>query len=157
VGSDGSIFVTDSGVAEDGSSSGTAAVYRISLVEGRAGSTLATGAELGNPRSVTVGSLGIFVATTNPGQILRFTGAGEQSTLPLPPNEAFQGVVFVGNGGFAYSLSSTSSVYLVNGEGEISTLSVGMGTPGDLGYDAVRNRLLVPISDQNRLLVLQLD
>jgi hypothetical protein len=156
-GSDGTVFVTESGVAGDGSSSGTAAIYRIALAEGQLGSTLAAGTGFGNPRSVTVGSRGIFVATTNPGQILVFTGTGDQSALLAPPNDAFQGVVFVGNGGFAYSSSSTSSVHLVSADGEISTIAEGIGTPGDLGYDAVRNRLLVPISDQNRLLVLQLD
>lgn len=153
---DGSVFVTESGVAADGSSTGSAAIYRISLVEGQAGSTLAAGAELGHPRSVTVGSRGIFAATTNPGQILRFTGTGEQSTVLNPPDGAFQGVVFVGGGGFAYASSSTSSIHLVDAGGVISTLAEGVGMPGDLGYDATRNRLLVPITDENRLLVLQL-
>jgi hypothetical protein len=157
VNSDGSIFITESGVASDGSSTGSAAVYRISLVEGQAGSTLGVGGALGTPRSVTVGSRGIIVASTNPGQIIHFTGTGEQNVLHDPPNEAFQGVVFVGNGGFAYSSSSTSSIHLVDASGQPSTLAEGIGTPGDLGYDAVRNRLLVPIADQNRLLVLQLD
>jgi len=157
VNSDGSVFVSESGVGGDGSSSGSAAVYRIPMGEGQVGSTLAVGSALGHPRSVTVGSRGIFVATTDPGQILRFTGTGDQSVVYAPQDGAFQGVVFVGNGGFAFSSSSTSSIHLVDASGQPSTLAEGIGTPGDLGYDAVRNRLLVPIADQNRLLVIQLD
>jgi len=157
VGPEGSLFATDGGLEASGQSSGSAAVYRLLLEEGRMGSTIAQGAELGNPNSIAVGARGIFVVTGGPGQILRFTPEGAQTTIMTVPNQTFEGVAFTADGGFAYTSSADSSVYLVDDSGAIHTLLEGIGHPGDLGYDATRHRLLVPVTDRNQVLLIDLD
>lgn len=157
VGPEGSLFATDGGLEAEGQSSGSAAVYRLLLEEGRMGSTIAQGAELGHPFSIDVGARGIFVVTGDPGQILRFTPEGGQTTIMTVPSQVFEGVAFTADGGFAYTSSADASVYLVDGSGTIHTLLEGIGHPGDLGYDAIRHRLLVPITDRNQLLLIDLD
>ena len=159
VGPEGSLFLTDSGF-ETGTggmvSSGTAAVYRLVIGDDRRGSTLAQGSDLGHPMGLAVGSRGIFVVTSDPGQVLRLTADGQRTTVLSAPNSDFEGVVFVGDGGFAYSSSSDSTVYHVDGQGAVHPVLTGVSSPGDLGYDATRNRLLVPLTSENRVVFVDL-
>jgi hypothetical protein len=159
IGPEGSLFVTDSGYeggAGGMTSSGTAAVYRLVIEDQRRGSTLAQGADLGHPMSVAVGSRGIFVVTSDPGYVIRLTGDGQRTDVISVPNGSFQGVVFTADGGFAYSSASDSTIYHVDGQGAVHTVLTGVDSPGDLGYDATRNRLLVPLTNENRILFLDL-
>jgi hypothetical protein len=159
VGPEGSVFVTDSGFdLTDGQTvaSGSDAVYRLSFQEGRGEGTLAEGADLDHPTGVAVGTRGIFVTTAG-GDLLRFTGTGERTTvIPQRQGEVFEGVVFVSGGGFAFSSSSDGRIYLVDSSGGVTTIADGLASPGDLGYDSSRDRLLVPLTQANSLLVIDL-
>ncbi len=155
-GPDGSLFATDSGRTPDGGTAPAPSIYRLILEEGRQGSTLAQGAELGQPLGIDVGSRGIFVVTGSPGQILRFTPEGDRTSIMERPDARFEGVVFTQDGGFAYTSAEDATVYLVDATGAIHVVVEGIGLPGDLGYDATRNRLLVPVTDQDRLLLIDL-
>jgi len=155
---EGSLFLTDMGYElADGQlvPSYTDALYRVTFRADQRGSTLALGPDLNHPTGVAVGSRGIFV-TTEGGDLLRFTPDGQRTSLIAAPGQIFEGVVFVADGGFAYSSSATGAVYLVNGSGAVSTLIDGISSPGDLGYDSNRNRLLIPLLDENRLLFVDL-
>ena len=159
VGPEGSIFVVDSGLAWGDMGlepAGTDAVYRMVIEEGRQGSTLAQSPELGNPSGLAVGSRGIFVTTFSTGEIFRLTPEGERTDVIPPSDRSFDGIVFLPDGGFAYSSSSESAVYLVTGEGQIVPLLQDVPDPGALGYDTSRNRLLVPLTRENRLLFVDL-
>lgn len=158
VGPEGSVFVTDDGFAlTDGQSTptGSDALYRLSFQEGRGEGTLAEGADLDHPTGVAVGTRGIFV-TTEGGDLLRFTAAGERTTMLQRPEDAFEGVVFVAGGGFAVSSSSDGRITLFDSGGRPTTIADGLAVPGDLGYDSTRDRLLVPLLQTNSLLVIDL-
>jgi hypothetical protein len=158
VGPEGSVFVTDDGFAlTDGqrAPTGSDAVYRLSFQENRGEGTLAEGADLDHPTGVAVGTRGIFVTTAG-GDLLRFTGTGERTTILQRPGEVFEGVVFVSGGGFAFSSSSDGRIYLVDSGGGVTTIADGLTTPGDLGYDSSRDRLLVPLTQENSLLFIDL-
>lgn len=155
---EGSFFISDSGYQlANGAAepSGTDAIYRLTFRAGVAGGTLAQGVDLNHPQGVAVGSRGIFVATGG-GDLLRLTPTGERTPIISDPNQSFEGVVFVAGGGFAYSSSADSSVRLVDGTGAVSVLVDGIDAPGDLGYDPVRNRVLIPLENENRLLFVDL-
>jgi hypothetical protein len=154
---EGSLFTTDVGIGADGASTGTASVYRLLMDEAQGGATLARDEELGHPLGVDVGARGIFVVTTEPGQILRFTPGGEQTTIMTVPDGRFEGVTFTADGGFAYTSSVDSAVYLVDATGTIHPIVAGVDSPGDLGYDATRNRLLVPLTAANTVLYVDLE
>lgn len=158
VAEEGSFFLSDSGYElVDGASvpSSSDAVYRLTFRENQLGGTLARGTDLNHPTGIAVGSRGIFVATAG-GDLLRFTPGGEQTTILSNPAQVFEGIVFVAGGGFAYASSADSAVYLVDGTGAVSLLIGGIDSPGDLGYDPTRNRVLIPLLNENRLLFVDL-
>ncbi len=158
VAEEGSFFVSDSGYElANGASvpSSSDALYRLTFRANQAGGTLARAPDVNHPQGVAVGSRGIFVATAV-GELLRFTPAGERTTILSSPEQVFEGVVFLAGGGFAYSSSADSAVYLVDGTGAVSLLIGGIDSPGDLGYDPVRNRVLIPLFNENRLLFVDL-
>lgn len=158
VAAEGSLFLTDSGYRlADGqiSPSSTDALYRVTFRADQRGATLALGPDLNHPTGVAVGSRGIFV-TTEGGDLLRFTPDGQRTSLIANPGQIFEGVVFLADGGFAYASSSAGAVYVVDGSGAVSTLIDGLSSPGDLGYDPTRNRVLIPLFDENRLLFVDL-
>lgn len=157
VGPEGSLFVTDSGLEEgtgtELEASGRDAVFRLVLEEGRRGSTLASGADLGDPNGIAVGSRGIFVTTFGSGEIFRLTPSGERTVL-LPPvaGRQLDGIVNLSGGGFAFSSWGEKTIFLVDEEGRMSRLIEDLDAPADIGYDASRNRILVPLFNENRLL-----
>ncbi|MCI0433976.1 MAG: SMP-30/gluconolactonase/LRE family protein [Gemmatimonadetes bacterium] len=156
VGPEGSLFVTDSGLNPDFSSSGTDAVYRLSLEEGRPHVTIAKDAALGAPNGIAIGSRGIFVVTYGSGEVLRFTPQGEKTVVMPASNRQLDGIVFSNDGGFLFSAWGDSSVYHVDGAGQIHRLITGVASPADIGYDPRRNRVLVPLFTQNAVLLYDL-
>ncbi len=159
VGPEGSIFVADAGLqagANGLEASGSDAVYRVVLEAGRQGSTLAQSPELGHPSGLAVGTRGIFVTTFGTGEIFRLTPAGERTSVIPASGRSFDGIVFLPDGGFAYSSSSESTIHLVTGEGRIVRLLEDIPEPGALGYDEARNRILVPLLSENRILFVDL-
>ncbi len=159
VGPEGSIFVTDSGLQSGDNGmepSGSDAVYRLVLEEGRQGATLARSPELGHPSGLAVGNRGIFVTTSGTGEIFRLTPAGEQTVVLPGSGRPLEGVVFLPDGGFAYSSPGQSAIRLVTGEGRIVRLLDEVADPGILGYDEARHRLLVPLKEVHGLLFIDL-
>lgn len=155
VGPEGSIFVTDSGLQLDDQGnlvpSGTDGLYRYPFQEGKRGATLASGADLGNPNGVAVGPRGIFVVTFGSGEVLRFDAAGNKTRVLDAPQ--LDGIVMMPDGGFLFSSWGDSVVYRVNGIGDVSKLAEGVPAPADIGYDAKRNRVLIPEFNDNAVLI----
>jgi sugar lactone lactonase YvrE len=151
---DGSLFVTDSGLRAGAGGlepNGTDAVYRLVLDSNQRGATIAKDADLGNPNGIAVGSRGIFVVTFGSGEILRFTANGEK-TVVIPGGERqLDGIIFDNAGGFAFSSWGESAVYHVDSTGQVHTLVEGIDAPADIGYDPKRNRVLIPLFNENRL------
>jgi hypothetical protein len=68
------------------------------------------------------------------------------------------GVVFASDGSFAFSNAKDSTVLLVLAKdsgfrGQVFTLVRKVAGPGDLGYDKLRERILVPQVSFNRVLL----
>ena len=155
---EGSVFVTDSGfdlVDGQTTESSTDGIYRLTFRANQAGATLAQDPDLNHPIGLAVGSRGIFVTTAG-GDLFRFTAAGERTSVLATEGQVYEGVVFVADGGFAYSSSTNSAVYVVDGTGSVRTLATGLDSPGDIGYDSNRDRVLVPLLQENRLIFLDL-
>jgi hypothetical protein len=160
VGPEGSIFVTQSGLTAgpEGlvSSGGDDAVYRLAVEEGRRGSTLAQAADLGRPNGIAVGRRGIFVTTSHSGEIFRLTPEGQRTNLFPRSGRHLDGIVFLSDGGFAFSSWTDSAVFMVDPEGRVIRLMDALPSPGGLGYDPARNRVLVPLAQEDRLVFLDL-
>jgi hypothetical protein len=160
VGPEGSIFVTDSGFREGAGGAfeptGTDAVYRLTLREDQAGATIARDPDLGMPNGIAVGNRGIFVVTFGSGEVLRFTPNGEKSVLVQGGNRQLDGVVFDSRGGFLFSSWAERAVYHVDNQGSVHTVLSDVESPADIGYDARRNRVLVPQFIPNKVLIADL-
>jgi sugar lactone lactonase YvrE len=159
VGPEGSVFVAESGLMagpEGLVPSGTDAVFRLALEEGRRGSTLARGTELGRPSGIAVGRRGIFVTTSQSGEIFRLTPEGQKTSVFPRSDRHLGGIVFLADGGFAFSSRTDSAVFMVNPEGRVIRLKDDLAGPAGIGYDPRRNRILVPVADQDRVVFLDL-
>jgi sugar lactone lactonase YvrE len=160
VGPDGSVYVLDSGrrLGSNGEpqSTGTDAVYRLVLGEGGRSTTLARGEELGHPSAVAVGTRGIFVATARSGEIFRVVPGQARTPVYPATGRYLDGIVFLPDGGFAFSSWSDETVFRVTAEGRVERLLENVPTPGGLAYDAERNRLIVPLTEENRVIFVEL-
>ena len=156
IGPEGSIFVTDTGVRAGAAGlepAGTDAIYRLPRGEGLRGATLARDAELGGPNGIAIGPRGIFVVTFGSGEVLRFTAGGEKSVLLPASNRQYDGIIFLNDGSFMFSAWGDSSIYMVGSTGSVQRVIRNVEAPADIGYDARRNRVLIPLFNQNAILI----
>jgi hypothetical protein len=148
-GADNSLFVTDSGLGPGFEPTGTDAIFRLPMRGDQSGATIARGSDLGNPNGIAICSRGILVTTFGSGEVLRFTPAGEKSALLK--RSQLDGIVCDNSGGFAFSSWGDSAVYHVDGTGTFHTVVQGLDAPADIGFDPKRNRLLIPLFNENKV------
>ena len=159
VGDEGSLFVADAGLRwEDGAMqpTGTDAVYRVVLEEGRRGSTLAQSDELGNPSGIAVSTRGIFVTAPGTGELFALSPDGSRTNILPPSDRELTGLTFLTDGSFVFSSVSGESLTMVDAGGQIMELATGVPDAQGLAYDAARHRILVAIPSENRLLFMDL-
>ena len=133
-GGDGTIFFTDSGLKagpEGFAPSGTDAVYRLTVADGRI-EAVAKDTTLGAPNGIAAGSDGITVVTFTSGEAYRVTAEGKRHPMMPPSKRQLDGVVVLAPGG------------------TMTNALEGIEAPADIGYDASRNRVLVPLFNANR-------
>ena len=101
-----------------------------------------------------------IIAATTPelydfgsGEIFRVTPEGERVDLAPPSEMGLDGLVSLEDRGFLFSSWGDAAVYWVDSEGQLSTLIPDIPSPADMGYDADRNRVLVPVFRENRLVI----
>ncbi|MGH2626833.1 MAG: SMP-30/gluconolactonase/LRE family protein [Anaerolineales bacterium] len=153
-GPDGTIYVTDSGLKPDFSPSGTDAVYKID----RSGALaiVAKGAHLKSPNGVTVLSDGqlVVVAFSPDGGIYRLTAAGQKSVEVVRlPGGQLDGVEVLSGRALLVSSWAASAVFRVAPDGAATQVVQNVKAPADIGYDRKRNRVLIPLFMDNRVLI----
>lgn len=126
------------------------AVYRLRRDGARA--TLASGAQLGGPNGITVSPRGILVVSVQSGEIYRLSADGQKTPVTPPSERRLDGLVFLPDERFYFSSWGDSAVYEVGTDGSVSRIIEGVAGPADMGYDAGRNRLLIPVLPGNALI-----
>ena len=124
---------------------------RVALADG----TVLEGEGLGGPNGVFVDGRGLLVATFGSGELFRITPEGEREQLLFPSGMGLDGIVSLEGGGILVSSWGDSTVYRIHPDGTVSPLIQEVETPADIGYDAVRNRLLIPLFRGDGILVLE--
>jgi sugar lactone lactonase YvrE len=151
VGADGSVYVTDTGLrmgAGRMQASGTEAVYRIFRGQMQ---TVARGAELGSPNGIVVDADGgVTVAGMNSSEVYRLTG-GSRTLLRAPRRGLLDGLVRTRGGALLVSDWKRSAAYRIHPDADPAIALRKLPSPADIGYDAKRNRVLVPLMTVNRL------
>ena len=157
VGPHGSLYVSDSGLNPDFSSSGTDAVYRFEDGEPVA---VAEGTALARPNGLAVRNDVLIMVSFGAPEIrtVSITG-GDPTVLAELPGGQLDGVVVLADGDILVSSWETSSVYRVPdmAEGEAAAVIEGVPSPADIGWDAERNRVLIPVFQENRVEIHPLD
>ena len=151
VDAEGTLYVSDSGLNPDFSSSGTDAVYRF---EGDSAVAVVRDTGLGSPNGLAVMDGDVVMVTFGAPAVKTVPATGgDATTLAELPGGQLDGVVVLDDGSMLVSSWETSTVYHVPamGEGEVMTVVEGVPSPADIGWDTERSRVLIPIFQENRI------
>jgi sugar lactone lactonase YvrE len=152
VGPDGAVYVTDSGLrmgAGRMQASGRDAVYRI---RGSRVETVAKGADLGGPNGIVLGpDGGLVVAAMTSGEVYSIAADGSRRPFPAPRRGQLDGLVLTRDGTLLVSEWKRSTVYRLHRDREPEIAVTNLPSPADIGYDARRHRLLVPLMTVDRV------
>jgi len=152
----GDLYFSDSGTSES-----PGAVYllrqtadvpqKVALADG----TVLEGESLGGPNGVFADRRGLYVTTFGSGEIFRVTPEGERLQMIFPSEMGLDGIVCMEEKGFLFSSWGDSAVYWIHSDGTLTALIEDVETPADLGYDATRNRVLIPLFRSSELMILE--
>jgi hypothetical protein len=153
---DGRVIVSDSGMVftENGAEpTGSAAVYLINAEGGL--TTVAAGDALDLPNGVldSLAHDGIVVATAGANAVYLLDEDGERIDIAELPTGGLDGVVETDDGTLLVSSWEGSAVYAISPGGEITKVANDLPAPADIGWDAGRKRLLVPLFNDNAVVI----
>ena len=160
VGPDGRVYVTDSGMQmTDKGVLYTGGDKIFAVGPGRSASIIAQGASLGHPNGITWDTIArrLLVVNFDPFKSrLDAMRAGDTTRTTLATGKGrFDGVEVLADGRILYTSWNDSSVHVVaNGKDE--QLVHPVPAPADIGIDTKRNRLVVPLSADDKIEVFQL-
>lgn len=143
------VYVTDRGAT-------TGNGFSIISVDSLGHVSAVAGAEaVGHPSGIAAGPWGLFVTRAGENYVSQLTGEGPRSVLRGSARES-GGIVAARAGSFAFSNWTDSAVHYVDvrfakGRGALYTLARQLAKPGELGYDASRDRILIPEAGRNRI------
>jgi hypothetical protein len=154
---DGSLYVTDTAIkfaASGVEHPGADQIFRIG--PDRKVNVAAKGDAFSRPNGITWDAANgrfIVVPFGGPSLFAWKPGDAAPTVIATGPGQ-FDGVEIVRGAIWASSWADSSVYRYVNGQG--TNLIKGVPSPADIGYDARRNRLLIPIFTQNRFEIWQL-
>jgi hypothetical protein len=152
VDANGTLYVTDTGVNADFTDNNADAVWRFTP-DGQT-NKLAEGPQLGGPNGIAFNAEGAYVVTFGSGEIYQVGSGGERrNVLPGVAARQLDGIAFLNDGGYAFSSWGDRAVHRVSAMGTTSNLLENVESPADIGYDAQRNRLLVPLFTPNQVII----
>jgi hypothetical protein len=154
VGPDETIYVSDSGLTAEFKASGTDAIYTIN--KANQVKTLIKDTSLGRPNGLLVAGGVVLVATFGTGEMYGVGPNGKRS----PPNRIgkgqLDGMVRVNERDVLVSSWGSKSILLGKPGGIFKPIIEDLRAPADLGYDSKRNRVLIPLFQDDAVLIHQL-
>lgn len=154
-GADGTVYVSDTGMGPGFEPTGTDAVYALRDGDWVA---LATGEELLHPNGLFVTDDALIMVPFGGASVFRIPlDGGEPSVRTELPAGQLDGVIRRADGSLLVSSWEGQAVYRVAPDGAIDTVVDGVQAPADIGWDAQRGRLLVPLFMDDAVLIQPLD
>jgi hypothetical protein len=147
---DGSILFTDSGLDPSFSPSGTDAVYRL---DGGEVLTVLANPDLGAPNGIVDTNDGILVVTFMSGEVFRIRPSVAPTPIAGPSEMQLDGIVVLPNDRVFMSSWGDSCVHELTASGEAQCIISDVAAPADIGADAGRNRVLIPLFNDNAVLI----
>lgn len=155
---DGSLYITDTAIRFTATGSiehpGTDQIFRIG--PDRKVSVAIQSDTLGRPNGITwdAANQRFIVVPFGAGSIFSWKPGDAKPTVIGTGAGQFDGVEIAAGAIWVTSWADSSVYRYVNGEG--TNLIKGVPSPADIGYDAKRNRVLIPIFTGNRVEIWQL-
>ena len=144
VGSDGKVYVSDSGVkvgkGGDFEPTGTDAVYVIDKGKVK---PVAKSKELGGPNGLASTSKGLFVVTMTANELYRLDDKGKRQDITKLPAGVLDGLVPLGDSFFVTSWQG-GAIYRGKLGDKFEVAFPDQKGAADIGFDSKRSRLLVP-------------
>jgi sugar lactone lactonase YvrE len=148
----GNVYVSDSGLTTGFSPSGTDAVYRITKDDKV--TPIIKDTNLGRPNGLYASNDGLWVVTFGSGELYKLGEDGQRSDVHKLPKGSLDGVIDAGGKPLVSSWEA-SAVYRLEDQGPVEVIS-GVSAPADIGYDSKRNRVLIPLFNDNAVAIHQL-
>ena len=145
---DGGVVFTDSGMDAAFESTGADAVYHMM---GDGLGTAAQGAGLGRPNGIVIDGDAALVVTFGTGEVFRITGDGSRETVAAAEGGQLDGVEVLPDGTVLISDWATSCVVQLTDAGAFECRIPDVEAPADIGYDAARRRVLIPLFNANEV------
>jgi sugar lactone lactonase YvrE len=151
VGPDSKLYFSDTGLKagdKDLEPTGTDAVWRIG--QGVQATQILRDKKLDRPNGLAVTAEGIWVVTQT-GQLYRLTAQGKIEAPQKLPKGQLDGVVALPDGRLLVSSWEAGAVFAGKPGGEFQPIITGLKAPADIGFDAKRGRVLIPLFLDNAL------
>ncbi len=135
-----SVYVTDTG---------NPAVYRIAhdySVE-----VVASGEALGKPNGIIADGGALRIADYGGSRIYRLDEKGMPADVRPLPSGGLDGILLLEDGSILVSSWEAAAVFRLDKAGKTSRLVEGIPSPADIGFDAKRALLLVPVFEKNEV------
>lgn len=161
VGADGALYVTDTGIrftpqGTIATPMGTSRIYRVAA---RVPTVALEGEILAGPNGIAWDSAGrrlLIASFTGPTLLAWSPDSGVRGPNPrrlAAGPGSYDGLALLPDGGVVVSSWADSSLYRMEGDTLLTRLLSGVEAPADLDVDPKRNRLLIPLFNQNRVVV----
>ena len=151
------VYVTDSGLKagkDTYAPSGSDAIYKV--WENGKYDIIVKNKNMGRPNGIIADGEELTVVTFGSGEVYRIDAKGKRHTMPTPPKGGLDGLLKLDDGRLLISSWGESALYVLNNDNTYSILSKSLDAPADLGFDTKRQRVLIPLFKQNKLIFLQL-
>lgn len=155
-GTDGSVYVTDSGLkaGKDGyAPSDSDAIYKV-WANGKY-ELVFKDKYRGHPNGIVANGKELIVVTFGSGKVFRIDAAAKRHAMPAPPKGGLDGLLKLDDGRLLISSWGESAIYVLQNK-TYRILADTLDSPADLGLDTKRNRLLIPLFKQDKLVFLPL-
>lgn len=156
----GAVYVTDTGLDLVAGPTGTDAIYRVDVGSGAVTVLVEDEAEEG-PNGCFTNGADVFWTTFKSNKVYRTNPSGRRGLVAALPTGGLDSIVRDGGTLYVSSWnedpdagSPTGALYRMSlGGGGVRTVLEGVFTPGDLGFDSRRGRVLVPSVFGNEVVV----
>lgn len=148
------VLLTDSGLDAEFSPTGTDAVYHVTA-DGSA--AIVEDDDFGAPNGIaTTPEGGVLVVTFMSGQVFNVTGMNEKNEILAMDGAQLDGIEVLDDGRILVSNWATSCVHLLDTEGTLTCAMPDLDAPADIGFDAQRGQVLVPLFNENEVRIIPL-
>ncbi len=151
---DGRVLVSDTGMkagAKGFDPSGTDAVW--SIDKARKLTPVAKDKDLGAPNGLLAAGDKTWVATFGSGELYALDAKGKKTDAKKLPKGTLDGIVMLPGGDILVSSWEANAIYRGKPGGEFTSFIDDVKSPADIGFDAKRNRVLVPLFSEHEVRV----